>query len=438
MAIDTDYVQQMATQLAQYEVQTALSKANRNESNYQRKLSAVTKLESALKTFASTVKGMKSIGTSVSSVLTNKATFTSPDYATASVGASAVPGSYDLFVKQLATRHQLAFENLQDSDIADATGTLKISQNGTDFDVSLDGVDTMDDLVKAINNATGNPGVNATLVRSDGKVSLVLASEKTGVANSISLDTSLLSAGVLNTALGTPTELSVAQDAEVYLGGEGGMKLTNASNTFDNIVDGVSMTFTKAHASGETPLTMTVAQDKTATQEKTQKLLNAFNTLMNTFDELTASGTNSGDRGVLAGDSSIRSIESMLNQVLRNDYGGVTLMDYGVTASRTGGLTIDATRFATALADNPEGLEKLFSDKGALLETVEKNLNVYTSSANGVFKSRKESLNSSLKKVNDEFDKIQAKYDNYYNRYLKQYTNMMQIMSSMEQTYGMF
>lgn len=438
MAIDTDYVQQMATQLAQYDVQAALSKANRNEQNYQSKLTAVTKLESAIKTFASAVKSLKPIGTSVSSVLTNKATFSSPDYATASVSSKAVPGSYDFFVGQLASRHQVAFEDLQDSDIASTTGVLKISQNGTDFDIDLDGIESLQDLATAINAASDNTGVNATLVRSDGKVSLVMASEKTGTSNAISLDTSALGDGALKTALGAGTELSAAKDAEVYLGGEGGMKLTSTSNTFDNIVDGVSMTFTKAHQSGEAPVNMSIEQDKSATQEKTQKLLSAFNTLTNTISELTASGVNGSARGMLAGDSSIRAIESMLNQALRANYGGATLMDYGVAASRTGGLSIDSSRFTNALAANPDGLEKLFADKGGLIETLEKNLNVYTSSAGGVFANRKESLNASLKKVNVEFDRIQDKYDNYYNRYLKQYTNMMQIMSSMQQTSGLF
>lgn len=438
MAIDTDYVQQMASQLAQYEVQTALAKANRNETNYKNKLSAVTKLESAIKTFSSTVKSLKPIGTSVSSVLTNKATVSAPDYATASVSARAVPGSYDFFVGQLASRHQVAFENLQDSDIEAATGILKFSQNGSEFEIDLTDISSLQDLATAINKASDNTGVNATLVRSDGKVSLVLAAEKTGLANAISLDTSALSAGALKSALDAPAQLSEARDAEVYLGGEGGMKLTSASNTFDDIIDGVSMTFTKAHQAGEAPFNLLVEQDKSATQDRVQKLISAFNTLTTTLKELTASGANGTERGILAGDTTVRAIESMLNQVLRANYGGATLMDFGISASRSGGLTLDSARFATALAADPDALEKLFGDKGGLIETLEKNLNTYTTTAGGVFANRKESLNASLKKVNAEFDRIQSQYDNFYNRYLKQYTNMMQLMSSMEQTSGMF
>lgn len=128
----------------------------------------------------------------------------------------------------------------------------------------------------------------------------------------------------------------------------------------------------------------------------------------------------------------------MLNKVLRTDFGGNTLMSLGITADRNGKLTLDAARFDKALAANPEALDKLFNDKDALLDSLDKNLAVYTSGPNSLMKVRKESLNNMLGRVDDEFDKIQKQYDNYYNRYLKQYTNMMQTMSAMEQTFGMF
>ena len=124
MAIDTNYAKSMATQLAQFDVQAATTKANRNEANYKSKLSAVTSLESALKTFSSTVKSLKSVGTN-SAVLINTASFSSADYATATVSSKAVAGSYDFFVQQLASRHQVAFEGLQNSDI-DTSGTFTI------------------------------------------------------------------------------------------------------------------------------------------------------------------------------------------------------------------------------------------------------------------------------------------------------------------------
>lgn len=441
MAIDSDYVKQMATQLANYEVQSAVSKANRNQSNYKAQLTAVTSLESALKTFSTAVKGLKGVD---KSVLTNTATFSSEGFASAKVGTTAVAGNYQFFVEQLASAHQVALEGLTDADVP-TSGNLVIGQGAASFSIDLSSIDSdnsggnsLAELAAAINAAADNSGVNATLVRSNGNVSLVLASEKTGAANAISLSTTGVAAGAFDTAVGAPRELSTAQDAMVRLGGETGMLLTNASNTFDNIIDGVSMSFTKAHASGEQPLSVIVGRDDKATKDKVQSFVTAINNLLGTFDSLTVSGGETSSRGVLAGDASIRSIEGMLNKVLRTEFGGVTLMEMGIVADRYGKMTIDTARFEKAIAANPEGLDKLFNAKDALLDSLDKNLAVYTTGPNNLMKARKDSLNTMLRRVDEQFDGIQKQYDNYYTRYLKQYTNMMQTMSAMEQTYGMF
>lgn len=433
MAIDSDYVRQMSTQLAQYEVQAAIAKAERNEANYKSQLSAVTSLESALKTFSSAVKGMNGVN---STMLVNKATMSQEGYVTANVATNAIPGTYDFFVQQLASRHQVAVKGLAEDNIG-ASGTLTFNQSGENFSIDVAEINgggnvSLAELAAAINAAPDNTGVKATLVRSGGEVSLVLASEETGADNKITLVSDIPEFAAAN-----QTELSAAKDAEVLLGGANGMLLTNASNTFDNIIDGVTLTFNKAHTAGETALNINISQDQAATKTKAQTFVSAFNAVMSSFDSLTGSGGESSARGPLAGDATIRSIENMLNQVIRKDFGGMTLMEFGIVSDRNGQLTIDAARFDKAIANNPEGFEKLFTDKGNLLDSVDKSLAIYTSST-GLMKTRKDSLNSMLRRVDEQFEGIQTQYDNYYNRYLKQYTNMMQIMSSMEQTYGMF
>jgi flagellar hook-associated protein 2 len=441
MAIDSDYVKQMATQLAAFEVQSAQTKAQRNQATYKAQLAAVTSLDTALKSFKSTVAGLKSVD---SSMLVNSATFSKEGYASADVSAKAVPGSYQFFVEQLASSHQVSLEGFQDGEIPNS-GTLTIGQGGSSFNIDLsaidsngDGSNSLQELANAINAAAGNTGVKSTLVRSNGQVSLILASEKSGAANAISLSSTGVAAGTFASALVAPRELSTAKDAQVRLGGESGMLLTNASNTFENVIDGISLTFNQIHVSGEQPLTMTVGQDQSATKDKVQSFITAFNSLMSTFDSLTASGGEDSTRGSLAGDAGIRAIESMLNQTLRKSFGGRSLMEFGIVADRSGKLTIDAKRFEKAVAADPDTFDKLFSDKGNLLDSIDKNLAVYTSSANGVLKNRKDSLDLMLKRVDDQFDTLQKQYDLYYSRYLKQYTSLMQTQSAMEQTNGMF
>ncbi|MFG0582909.1 flagellar filament capping protein FliD [Ectopseudomonas khazarica] len=431
MAIDSDYVQSMATQLAQYEIQGQLAKANRNQEAYKAQLNALSSLDTALKSFKSAASGLKLAG---SSMLVNSASYSQEGYATATVGSKAVAGSYDFFVQQLASKSQLALQGLQDGDLG--SGSLSIGQGSDTFSVDLGAVTTLDELAAAINGAADNSGVKATLVRSNGQVNLVLTSETTGADQAISLTASGNTA--FENAVAARQELSVAKDAIVRLGGETGIELTSSSNTFANIIDGVSLTFSKAHQTGDTPLTIEIAQDQSATKEKAQTFVSAFNALMSSFDSLTASGGESGSRGPLAGDASVRAIEGMLNQLVRTSFGGVSLTEFGIVADRGGKLTIDSARFEKAVAANPEGFEKLFTDKGNLLDTLDKNLAVYTSSAGGLLTNRKDTLNTQLRRVDQQFDNIQKQYDSYYARYLRQYTGLMQTMAAMEQTYGMF
>jgi flagellar hook-associated protein 2 len=442
MAIDSEYAKNMASQLANYQVQAAWTRAQTSEKTYQSQLTAVGTLDSALKSFRTAVTGLRS-GTS--GMLVNSATFSQTGYASATVSASATPGNYQFFVEQLASAHQLGFSGLTS---VPASGTLSFQQ-GSDaaraFSVDLAGVSDADgdgtvslsELASAINAAPDNTGLTASVVRStdangDPLYTLLLSSNETGEANAIT---------VTNDAsgfLGTPTPLSAAKDAKVRLGGESGMLLSNSSNTFSNLIDGVSLTFTKAHVAGEAPLSLTVGQDKSATEAKMKSFIDAFNSLMSTFDSLTASGGKDSERGSLAGDSSIRSVETMLNQVVRTAFGGKSLIDFGVAADRNGKLTLNAERFAKALAADPAGLDKLFSEKGNLIDSIDKNIAVYTGSVNGVMKNRKEFINAQIGRVKDQYEALDRQYELHYNRYLRQYTNLMEVMSSMEQTQGMF
>ncbi len=423
MAIDSDYIKQMSTQLATYEVQSSLDRLNRNESNYKTQRDALSKLRTALTTFKSAASALK---TGKATMLVNSASFSQEGYATATVGSKAQPGSYQFYVEQLASKQQVAVQGLADGSLS---GTLTLK--GQDFDLS--GYATLEEAAKAI-NATADLGVQATLVRSNGQVNLVLTSAESGAANAFAVS-------LAGNAAATATTLSEAADARIRMGGSfgaGGIELTSSSNTFDNVIDGVSLSVSKLHKDGDAALTLTVGQDQSATKAKAKSFVDAFNALMTSFDSLTASGSESSARGALAGDSSVRAIEGRLNTLLRTDFAGNSLINFGISADRNGKLTSDSARFEAAVAKDPAGFEALFTGKDNLLDSIDKTVAAYTSSANGMLKNRMDTLDLNLRRTNEQFDKLQQQYDSYYSRYLKQFTSMMQTMQSMEQTFGMF
>ncbi|AGA88635.1 flagellar hook-associated protein 2 [Pseudomonas sp. SCT] len=422
MAIDSNYIKQMSTQLATYEVQSSLDRLNRNESNYKTQRDALSKLRTSLTTFKSAVSGLK---TGKATMLVNSATTSQEGYVSATVGAKAQAGSYQFYVEQLASKQQVAVQGLVDGALS---GTLNLK----DQTFNLGAYATLEDAAKAI-NASADLGVQATLVRSNGEVSLVLTSTESGTANAF--------AHSLTGTAATTTTLSTAADARIRMGGSfgvGGIELTSSSNTFDNVIEGVSLSVNKVHKDGDPALTLTIDQDKSATKGKAQSFVDAFNALMTSFDSLTASGSDSSARGALAGDSSVRAIEGRLNTLLRTDFGGNSLINFGISADRNGKLTIDTARFEAAVAKDPAGFEALFTGKDNLLDSIDKTVASYTSSTNGMLKNRMDTLDMNLRRTNEQFDKLQQQYDSHYSRYLKQFTSMMQTMQNMEQTFGMF
>lgn len=179
MNIDADYVREMATQLASYEVHGALQRVERNESVYQAQRDALQQLRGLLTDFSGTLGKLNARD---SQMVVGSAAFSHEDYATAEVSGEAVEGHYQFFVEQLASAHQIALQ-FDDNEPLGLSGTLTIGQGDESFDVDLDALDadaTAADLVAAINDASVDNSVRAALVRSGGTMTLVLSSQQTG------------------------------------------------------------------------------------------------------------------------------------------------------------------------------------------------------------------------------------------------------------------
>ncbi|MFH0224972.1 flagellar filament capping protein FliD [Vibrio furnissii] len=436
----------MATQLATYDVQSFQQRYQTQSTQYQSQLTALGKVETALRAFRTAITEMNS---STSSIVKNSATVSQEGYFSATADANALAGSYQVFVEQVATAHQVSASmpaNLDATTQVPTTGTLDFTINGTTMTLDLstldsdgDGVATMADLVSAINNDSNNPGVNATLVRSNGQTYFMLSSTETGVANSVNVAVSGTGQSWFEDALTNLNEISAPQDAVIWLGAQGtGLQLTNSSNTFEGVINGVDLTVTKAQTSGEAPLSLSVGADQEGTKEQMNKIIEAYNSLMKTIDTYTSIGGEDAQRGVLASDPTIRSIESQLKTLVRGEFEGMRLSDLGIEISRDGTMKIDADKFEDAQTTNTAALESFFNGDGNLLDSLDSLLDPYLQFSNGLFKSRKDALQQNISRIEDKQTALERKYDMAYDRYLKQFTQMNQLITKMNQTMSMF
>ncbi|MDQ1816175.1 flagellar filament capping protein FliD [Massilia sp. CCM 9210] len=413
--------------------------------------SALTSLRSAISSYQSSLTAL----TSGKTMLSQAATFSNTAVGSASAGVNATAGSYSFFVERVATANQVSYSGLADS-AADG-GSLGIEFGGAPgFTINLasansDGNATLTprEIAAAINaEPTNNGRVSASIVTVNGVTQLMLTSKTTGAAGNISLNTAAVNNAGLQTALSDPLnakQVVAGQDAIVWLGAQGtGTKIEQASNVFTN-VDGVTMTFAKAQAPGDAPVTLTVASDNAATVAKVQKFVDDYNKLKGVIDAMVAPGDPAKGQagGVFANDGGVRVLQGRMVSMLRGANGADSLAAYGIIAARDGSLSLNATRLTSQLGVSPKGLDTLIGSSvngsgSGIAGSLDSYLKEWSSSTDGQLKQRLEQntkLQTSLVKRQDQLDK---QFDSAYKRYLMQFTQLQTLQSRMASNTSMF
>lgn len=422
-----------AQQLATYEVMGMQNQLATQQAAVASQKSALSALRTALTDFRSV---LTELNRTHNGVLQNKTTVSKEGYVDVTANSSASKGTYNLFVESMASAHQVAFDSMTDEDVKSATGMLSVSINGETLEIEMDALESLSDLANAINSSDDNPGLTASLLRSNGQVTFLLSSDETGLNNKITINEN---SNPLFQDTSKQKVISEAADAKVWLGNkDSGLLQTSSTNKFDNLIQGVTIDLTQAQGASETPLVITVGTDDSATKEQAQKFVDAYNQLKTSLNELTSAGGTSGSRGPFAGDSGITSLEYQLNGMLRTQVNGVSLMDIGITADKDGKLKIDDEKFEQALKENPQSVTDLFNGDGGLLKQMDKSLDAYLNSTNGILKMRQETLSRKESQYAQRADQINTRYESAYNRYLRQFTELQRVMTQMESTMSMF
>jgi flagellar hook-associated protein 2 len=269
-----------------------------------------------------------------------------------SVTDKASATSFTMTVDKLATTHQVGFSTAAALTDVVASGDLKLTKSdGTVTSIST-GTGSLQDVVAGINAKTSDTGVKATAVRvADGSYRLLTESTKTGASSAFTLtnaDGSDLLGG---------TTVRAGADAQISMGL--GITATSSTNTFTDIVPGVTLTIDPTTTLGSSS-TVSVAQNSSGIASSIGSLVDQVNALLTKLDTQTAvkSGTNAA--GVLVGDPTARALR---NQLLQTVFGDSTssMATYGLQTDRSGKLVFDASTFSTAYAKDPAGVAAKFT-----------------------------------------------------------------------------
>lgn len=436
----------LATQLAGYDILALQNSISKQTSTLDAQNKALASLRTSLTTFRSAITALNS---SSASVLKNLATMNQEGIATIDASASARKGTYSLNVTQLASAQQKGFEGLTDDSIKNASGTLKISLNGEDIEIDMDGLDSLADFADAINKTdfpsasnsgsstatTAQNGITASLMRVNGEVSLILNSDQSGEKYDIQMDTSGMTAGA--DIFAKPEIITEGKDAKFKLG-DSNKEYSSSSNTLDELVDGVSIKLTSTTEAGK-PLVISIDTDATETKAQIQTFIDAYNTLQDTISGLTASGSGKADsRGAFAGDASISSLSSELSNMLRGTFGDQNMSKFGIAADKDGKLSIDSDVLEEQLKNDPQTVAQFFNGNDGLIKKMDKSLDKYLSTSSGLLKGRQDTLDRQQTDIDTKTEKMNSRYESSYNRYLKQFTQLQKLMTQMNNTMSMF
>ena len=173
------------------------------------------------------------------------------DVLSADASSSALRGSYDITVQQLASGSRIttdagAFTSSSDPVLSSGTGSLTFSIPGGDsFTINVDSGTSLVDLREAINSADDNFGVTANIIDTGTAEGprLVFLSEETGDGNDLVInnDTGAAELDRLSTAGGT-NNISAAniESAKNAIAFVDGIEVQSQSNKFENTIQNVT------------------------------------------------------------------------------------------------------------------------------------------------------------------------------------------------------
>lgn len=438
--IDTSAIVDALVNASTSPKQTQIKKA---EAATNTTLSGIGSLKSALAAFQTAAAALNNTNTFMG--LTAASSLETVVKATSDNTAS--PGNYALDVTQVATASKVASKLFASGPTtAISSGTLSITQGSKSYSVEVGSGATLSSVRDAINSSLASSGMSANIVTDSNGSRLVMTSTTTGANSDISMS-GIAELTVDGTAKLNPADTTSAGyitarpvDAQYTIDG---LAMTSSSNTVDSAVSGLSLSLT-----GTGKSTITVASDTDTLKKSVQTFVDAYNTMMtvvNSQTKVVSSGatTSTSDSatttaGALTGDAMVRKLVSQVRGALTDvstTSGSLSVLSQlGVgTNSSTGLLTLDDTKWNTAMKTQYGNVANLFTGKDGLITRMDDILDGYTQTG-GVLDTRQKSLNAKLSDLDEQQDDLDRRTESLTAILTAKYTAMDTLVARLNAT----
>lgn len=347
-----------------------------------------------------------------------------PTSSSASVTAAATPGvtstqtgSLTFDVVQLAKAQVSTARVNADAPIADndfISITVSDDPNAQPVQVNLNGNRTAQGVSDAINNA--GLAVKASVVTtSTGESVLSLTAAKTGEANRFAVSG-------LNIGL---KDAVPPQDALLQVGGaeeDGGYQVKSSSNTFTDLMKGVTLTASKV----ETGVSVEVTADTAGMADKVKAMVDAANAVISEVTKQTKYDATTKKGSALSGDFMVRQItQSVLSAVSQGQEDIGSLSKLGVQLEKDGTLSFKKEAFEASYAADPD---KFQAAGIAMADTFEALAKKQTDNVTAAITGRKSIIDS----MTDQIDNWDIRLEQRRTTLTKQYASLETALSNLK------
>ncbi len=233
--------------------------------------------------------------------------------------------------------------------------TFSINSNKASQSVTVSSANnTLDGLAASLSEISG---VNATVTdKGDGTFSLIINSD-TGAKNALRMtvteDASDSGLSAFDTTSNNSNKQVVAaQDASINLNG---VSIARETNVISDLIDGYKFTLNSVTSAAANVSSST---DQAVAYSTISEFVNIYNEVTSTIGTLTQNGVNGEEKGVLARDITVKSIQRNLRSMISAElpgYGsnGRYLSELGVKTMRDGSISLSEEDFNKAFAKEP-------------------------------------------------------------------------------------
>jgi flagellar hook-associated protein 2 len=359
------------------------------------------------------------------------ATVADKNIATATTSASAVAGQYSLQVNNLATTATLTSAPVASAATALGTGTLTIAVGNASTSITVDSTNnSLAGIAAAINSASNNPGVSASIITTTTGSRLILTGTTTGAVNAISVTPSGGNGGLSSLAF---TQTRAALDASFLINN---FPAASASNVVSGAITGVTLNLQQASAVA-TPTTLTISPDTSTAQASIGKFVTAVNGVLSSIRSLTAFDPSTKTAGPLNGNATLEAFQNQLQIILgkvTNGSGGVkSLTDIGISAGTDGSYATDNGKLGNALSASLASIGRLLGGSNGIATQIANLVDGYTKPG-GLLDTINQGLQTGLSSVSKQQANLTAQLAAYSARLTAEYNAMDAAVALLKQT----